>query len=59
MFSKASIQKGLLYLQKLRLAAANGHLKDLKRCIQKGADLECRNDVSEITENISLKISNI
>ncbi|XP_071148973.1 ankyrin repeat domain-containing protein 29-like [Mytilus edulis] len=28
--------------EKLRRAARNGRLKDLKRCIQKGADLEYR-----------------
>ncbi|XP_071150483.1 ankyrin-1-like [Mytilus edulis] len=42
-FSKDSNERGLLYLQKLLSAAVDGQLNDLKRCIQKGADLECRN----------------
>lgn len=46
----------LICLQKLRRAAWNGRLKDLKRCIQKGADLEYRDSVSEIKEIASMKI---
>lgn len=64
MFQNGSLQlciqegndKALIYLQKLCTAAWKGKLKDLKRCIQKGANLEYIDEVSKITEIVSMKI---